>query len=148
MKLESVTPEETKKLAQRLALRLGGGELITLIGPLGSGKTTFAQGLAEGLGSEVGASSPTFVLERRYPGRLELVHLDLYRLEDDREVEMMVGEAVNEESAVAVEWADRFPKIFEEKDRLEIRFKIGEQVHTLDFKAVGPRSRELVGDLE
>jgi tRNA threonylcarbamoyladenosine biosynthesis protein TsaE len=88
------TAEETKAFARRLAEKLVGGELLLLEGDLGAGKTTFVQGLAEGLGAEVGASSPTFVLERRYPGRFELIHLDLYRMEDEREAALLVGEAL------------------------------------------------------
>ena len=77
---------ETREAGRQLAASLRGGEVLSLEGPLGAGKTTFVKGLAEGLGcrpEEV--SSPTFTLVHEYPdGRLPFVHLDLYRLDEER----------------------------------------------------------------
>ncbi|MFI5331627.1 MAG: tRNA (adenosine(37)-N6)-threonylcarbamoyltransferase complex ATPase subunit type 1 TsaE, partial [Desulfobaccales bacterium] len=84
--LEYVTdsPAETRALASRLAAWLLPGDIIALNGELGSGKTEFVHGLAQGLEvpAEVPVASPSFTLAHEYPGRLLLVHLDLYRLED------------------------------------------------------------------
>lgn len=71
---------ETRALAQSIAGRLQAGDLITLQGELGAGKTTFVQGLAHGLDVPQEATSPTFVLIVEYEGRLPVLHLDAYRL--------------------------------------------------------------------
>ena len=79
----SRSPEETRALAARLGAWLAPGDVVALNGELGSGKTEFVHGLAQGL--EVPpqvVASPSFTLVHEYPGRVPLVHLDLYRLED------------------------------------------------------------------
>lgn len=147
MRYESKTPAETKALAKRLAGRLIGGELLLLSGELGAGKTTFAQGLAEGLGAEMGASSPTFVLERRYPGRLELIHIDLYRMEDAREVGFLVREALSEpDTVVAVEWAEKFPEAFTGYDSITVLFKETGEGREIEIAPAGLASEELLED--
>lgn len=73
--------EETQKLAESLAKYLLPGNLITLEGELGSGKTTFTQGLAKGLGVNQVVNSPTFTIIKEYAGRYPLYHMDVYRLE-------------------------------------------------------------------
>jgi tRNA threonylcarbamoyladenosine biosynthesis protein TsaE len=96
-------------LASRLAAGFTGGEIVLLSGELGTGKTAFVRGLAEGLGipsDEV--SSPTFVLLTRYDGRLRLHHADLYRLRGDGdERELGLEELPGERGVLAVEWAER-----------------------------------------
>ena len=103
-------PDGTRRFAAGLGRRLKAG-VIVLEGPLGAGKTTFVKGLAEGLGFAAAAreaGSPTFVLAREYPGRLPLVHIDLYRLEAiDADTADWLGETFDREAAVAVEWGDR-----------------------------------------
>jgi tRNA threonylcarbamoyladenosine biosynthesis protein TsaE len=104
---------ETREAGRRLAAVLRGGEVLSLEGPLGAGKTTFVKGLAEGLGcraSEV--SSPTFTLVHEYPGgRFPVVHLDLYRLESSEELaalgfdDLLAGPTI-----AAIEWGDKFPE--------------------------------------
>jgi len=75
-------PRQTIELGRQLAARLGRGDLVALVGPLGAGKTVLARGLALGLGLEDArlVCSPTFVLVQEYPARLPVFHLDLYRL--------------------------------------------------------------------
>lgn len=79
---ESKNTGETQKIAETLAAKLQPGDLITLSGPLGAGKTTFVQGLARGLGCPSAVTSPTFVLMTEHEGRLPLAHVDAYRLEN------------------------------------------------------------------
>jgi tRNA threonylcarbamoyladenosine biosynthesis protein TsaE len=83
--------EETKKLAQNFAKRLKGGEIIALLGDLGSGKTTFTQGLAKGLGVKENITSPTFVILNLHKVKkgTELAHFDLYRISGPEEFEMV-----------------------------------------------------------
>lgn len=100
--------EETQNLAIALAQVLRGGELITLRGDLGAGKTTFTQGLARGLGITKAVKSPTFTLIREYQGQaLKLNHMDLYRVEDQYE-ELGLEEYFNQqESVTVIEWPEQ-----------------------------------------
>jgi tRNA threonylcarbamoyladenosine biosynthesis protein TsaE len=94
--------KETINFGKEFVGRLKGDEVICLLGDLGSGKTTFVKGLAEGLGIREGyqVRSPTFTIVNEYPTqRGRLIHIDLYRVEDF-DVEQFVGEGV-----VVVEWA-------------------------------------------
>jgi len=98
---------ETEALGEELAGRLGAGDLVLLAGELGSGKTTFVRGLARGLGAQATVQSPTFTLVRVYPGRVQLAHVDLYRLEQSAELRDLGLDELLEEGVVAVEWGDR-----------------------------------------
>jgi tRNA threonylcarbamoyladenosine biosynthesis protein TsaE len=94
--------QETINFGKEFAKRLKGDEVICLLGDLGSGKTTFVKGLAEGLGIKEGyqVRSPTFTIVNEYPTqRGRLIHIDLYRVEDF-DVEQFVGKGI-----VVVEWA-------------------------------------------
>lgn len=79
----SEDPIQTKQMAQRLAENIHERTIITLKGDLGSGKTTFTQGLAKGLGISKNVNSPTFTISKIYEGRLDLIHIDAYRLENE-----------------------------------------------------------------
>src|SRR5882672_1173041 len=104
--------EETSALGRELAATLVAGDVLLLYGDLGAGKTAFVRGLAEGLGvdrSEV--SSPTFTLIQEYRGgRLPLFHVDLYRLNDAREVDDLGLEEMASDGVLALEWADKLPR--------------------------------------
>ena len=104
---------ETRETGRRLAGILRGGEVLSLEGPLGAGKTTFVKGLAEGLGCAADeVSSPTFTLVHEYPGgRLPLVHLDLYRLESSEELAALgFDDLLSGSTIAALEWGDKFPE--------------------------------------
>lgn len=101
---------DLRAFAESLGRVLTGGEILALVGTLGAGKTTFTQSLARGLGvpPQVPVTSPTFVLHRRYPGRVVLEHLDAYRLESAADLEALgAGEIFEGGGVVVVEWADR-----------------------------------------
>lgn len=89
--------------------RLRPGDLLLLLGTLGAGKTTLVRGLAAGAGVRAAVLSPTFQLVRIYPGKLQLAHVDLYRLGVESELSELGLEALLDEGAVVVEWGDRLP---------------------------------------
>ena len=142
----SRSPEATRALAARLGAWLEAGDVVALNGELGSGKTEFVHGLAQGL--EVPphlVASPSFTLVHEYPGRVPLVHLDLYRLEDlPAELLPDLEEYLSGPQVVAVEWARRLAPLLP-GDYLEIDLEIlGEHQRRLTFIGHGPRSWELV----
>ncbi|HZU19150.1 MAG TPA: tRNA (adenosine(37)-N6)-threonylcarbamoyltransferase complex ATPase subunit type 1 TsaE [Candidatus Dormibacteraeota bacterium] len=105
--LVTVSAAETEAAAERLASHLHRGDLVLLVGDLGAGKTTFVRGLARGLGSPADVMSPTFQLVRIYPGRVQLAHVDLYRLADPGELDDLGLDELLEEGAAVVEWGER-----------------------------------------
>lgn len=109
----SSSADETIRFAKNFARRLKPGAVIALIGPLGSGKTTFIKGVAAGLGLKNvdDVKSPTFVLMHIYPTRTPLYHFDLYRLENEKEIETLdLDEYLGNSKAVScVEWAEKAP---------------------------------------
>jgi tRNA threonylcarbamoyladenosine biosynthesis protein TsaE len=119
------SPEDTMKVGIKLAQSLRGGELIELSGDLGSGKTTFVKGLAEGLGSKDQVTSPSFALKNVYGGRLELYHFDLYRLEEPGLINHELKDALKDDSVVAIEWAGASSDILPQ-DRIIVEFSAGE----------------------
>ncbi len=117
------TEEETIALAARLAAEWQQPLVVLLIGDLGAGKTTFAKGVAEGLGvvRAEDVSSPTFALIHEYGDRGRLYHIDLYRLDTEAEIESLgLDELFSRPAIVLLEWAERFPRLLPE-ERLEIR---------------------------
>lgn len=113
--MKTRSEQETIDLAARLAKTLKAGDVLALAGELGSGKTCFVKGLAEGLGipKNICVSSPTFVLLHEYPGgRFPLYHFDFYRLERESELAALnVEEYWEGEGVSVVEWADKFPDL-------------------------------------
>lgn len=99
--------EATRAVARSLASVLRAGDLLILDGPLGAGKTTFTQGLGDGLGVRGPVASPTFVIERVHPslcGGPELVHVDAYRLGGGGDIDDLDLEADLDQAVTVVEW--------------------------------------------
>jgi tRNA threonylcarbamoyladenosine biosynthesis protein TsaE len=106
---ETVTDSaaETEAMGEELGKRLRIGDVVLLTGELGAGKTTFVRGVARGAGSVAPVASPTFQLVRVYPGRIQLAHVDLYRVEHDTELADLGLEELAGQGAVVIEWGDR-----------------------------------------
>lgn len=104
---------QTKKLGEILAQELCGGEIICLIGDLGTGKTTFTQGLLRGLKVKGPYTSPTFNILKEYKkSKLKIIHLDVYRVSAKDIIDLGWKDfAEKKDSIVIVEWADRIKKI-------------------------------------
>ena len=140
------TADEAKAWGKRLGLALRTGDVVGLVGPLGAGKTTLTQGIAEGtgVGGHRHVASPTFALVNEHPGRVSLVHADLYRLNSAAELaELGLDEAFDRAAAV-IEWADRFPAAFP-ADHLLITIAVSpDGIRRLHVQAHGLESRRLL----
>lgn len=116
----------TRDLAGRLAGVARAGDVILLAGEMGVGKTCFAQGFARGLGIDEPVTSPTFTIVRTYPGELDLVHADMYRLEHEQEViDLGLAELVDGRGVALVEWGDAVAPVLP-GDVLEVRLTFGQ----------------------
>ena len=127
--LEVRTAAETHALAAALGAILETGDLLILTGELGAGKTTFTQGLGEGLGVRPGIISPTFVLVRIHPnlpqgprpGGPDLVHVDAYRLESAAEIDDIDLENTMDSAVTVVEWGrDRVEHLSDSRLEVEL----------------------------
>ena len=109
-KIHTRSASETKDYAKNLAKKLDIGTVVALIGNLGSGKTTFAQGFAEGLNIFESIVSPTFKLVSEYDGEnCKLIHVDTYRLDGVNDFLNICGEDIirTPDSFILIEWADK-----------------------------------------
>ncbi len=106
----SNSPDETIEFGRRLGSQLKGGEVIAVCGPLGSGKTHLIKGIAAGAGAKDrrDVNSPTFVIVNEYAARLDIYHIDAYRLNSVSEFEMLgFDDFCYPRSVVLIEWADK-----------------------------------------
>jgi tRNA threonylcarbamoyladenosine biosynthesis protein TsaE len=106
-RLTTSSPAETEAAGERLGKRLEAGDVVLLTGELGAGKTTFVRGVARGAGSAAPVASPTFQLVRVYSGRVQLAHVDLYRVEHTAELADLGLEELADQGALVIEWGDR-----------------------------------------
>lgn len=116
--LVSGDPPETFLIGRLIGETLKEGAIVALIGELGAGKTTLTQGIARGLGIEEGyqITSPTFTLINEYPGRVHLVHLDVYRLSGSQDLfDLGYEEYFFSESIVVIEWAEKIRDVLPDK---------------------------------
>ncbi len=137
------------KIGYYLGCNLVAGDVLLLIGDLGTGKTCLTQGIAKGLGVAGYVRSPTFVLVSVHQGRMPLYHMDIYRLNNLQEVlglgleEYMDGEGVS-----VVEWADKAIEAFP-RDCLVVRIVYkSKNVRILDLDFEDSRYMDLLSDLE
>ncbi|MDI6845158.1 MAG: tRNA (adenosine(37)-N6)-threonylcarbamoyltransferase complex ATPase subunit type 1 TsaE [Candidatus Saccharicenans sp.] len=122
IEIKSFSEEETFGLGEKIARELRGDELILITGELGAGKTVLVKGLASGLGviDVDSVCSPSFTLVNIYPGRVNLIHVDLYRLEHPEEIADLGLEDYLGAGVMAVEWAERLPEDFRTDRTLEV----------------------------
>jgi tRNA threonylcarbamoyladenosine biosynthesis protein TsaE len=124
--ITSESVDETKKLGKIIGSAVSAGTVLALTGDLGSGKTSFVQGLAEGLEvpDDYYITSPSYTLINEYPGRFFLYHVDLYRITDSIDIEDIgLYEIFDDDAVVAVEWADRIEQKLS-PDSITIHFEI------------------------
>ena len=104
--LASASAGETEAIAARVAARLELGDVVTVSGELGSGKTTFVRGACRALGVTAPVTSPTFTIGHRYEGRIDVAHLDLYRYDGMSAADWGDLEPYFEDAVVFVEWPE------------------------------------------
>ncbi|MCW2880440.1 MAG: hypothetical protein JWQ95_4540 [Sphaerisporangium sp.] len=143
----AATTEDMRSLGEELARLLGAGDLVVLSGPLGAGKTTLVQGIAEGLKVRGPITSPTFVIARVHPsltGGTALVHADAYRLGGTLEVDDLDLDASLGDSVTVVEWGEGLVEGLAD-DRLEVSIERGDagDERLVRLRGVGPRWAEL-----
>ena len=132
--IDSHGARETRRIGRRLGRRLKRGSLVALSGELGTGKTEFIKGLADGLGVDkrYEVSSPSFTLINEYPGRVPLYHIDLYRVSKRRDLEEMgLEEYFYGDGVTAVEWAEKAIAL------------VPPQHVWIDIEWLGPKGRRL-----
>jgi len=138
--------EDTQLFSKRLASFLQPGDVITLEGDLGAGKTAFTKGLAVGLGIKRNVNSPTFTIIKEYQGNMPLYHMDVYRLEDSYE-DLGFEEYFHGNGVTVVEWAhlieDQLPR-----ERLNIFiYHQGNDSRKIVIKPVGERYEQLCKEI-
>ena len=122
--MESFTKstEETVELGRKIGAFLLPNDVIALTGPLGAGKTTLIQGIAEGLGVKEYVTSPTFIIINEYQGKVPFYHIDLYRLDEVKEIEDLgIEEYFNCGGVCVIEWAEKLKELLPVKaEQIEI----------------------------
>jgi tRNA threonylcarbamoyladenosine biosynthesis protein TsaE len=137
------TAEEMRELGKRLGGQLRAGDLLILSGPLGAGKTTLVQGIAEGLGVRGPITSPTFVIARVHPslsGGPALVHADAYRLGSVAELDDLDLDADTDSAVTVIEWGTGLAESLAD-DRLEIAIArpADDSPRQVTLTPIGPR---------
>lgn len=146
MKLISDSREQTLEVGRLIGAILERGDIVALIGELGSGKTCLTQGMAKGLGVEenVPVVSPTFTLINEYPGKIPLIHFDVYRLSGPRDLEDMGYEEYFEGGGIIViEWAEKIRDILPAKTLFISMRYIDENTREMILEGPGEKIRKL-----
>ncbi len=139
--------EETINLGRIIGEGLNKGNIIALIGELGSGKTCITRGIARGMGisEEFHITSPTFTLINEYPGRIPLYHLDVYRLSGSGDLEDLgYEEYFYGKGAIVIEWADKIKNIIP-PDSIFVYLKyLGEKKREIKISYEGDNISEII----
>ena len=144
-------PEATRSVGEAVATVLRPGDVVSLTGDLGAGKTAFVQGAARGLGVDEPVVSPTFTLVREYEGRSHVYHLDVYRLDRLQEVtDLGFDDMLDASAIVFIEWGDAIEALLP-PSLLQVRLTIPESDEidrrTLAVEAIGPAWTNRIGRL-
>ncbi len=136
MQIESFSEKDTFELGRKIGEKAGPGQIYTLDGDLGVGKTVFTKGLARGLGIREPVNSPTFTIVQEYrDGRLPLYHFDVYRIEDPEEMEEIgYDDYFFGEGVCLIEWAEKIRELLPEQ---VIRITIEKQLEKgFDYRTI------------
>lgn len=146
----SRSPEETRILGAALAPMLLPGDVISLSGDLGAGKTVFVQGLAVALGVTSRVTSPTFTIVHEYRGRYPIIHIDVYRLNSFQEViDLGFEELLDPEAIMIVEWGEAVaPMLPQRYLDIDVRRAVDHSLETYRDMVFRPRGDDWVAKLE
>ena len=150
--LRAVTVDDTRSVGEALAPLLEPRDAVVLTGELGAGKTTFVQGVARGLGIEDQVVSPTFTLIKEYSGRLDMAHVDVYRLDRIQDVvDLGLDELGRGEDVLLVEWGDVVEELLP-MERLRVELSAEDPQGESDVRRIalsgrGPSWQERWADL-
>ena len=142
----SHSPDQTRRIGERLGGALQTGDVICLQGDLGAGKTTFVQGIAQGWGSLDSVSSPTFILVNIYrrADQAQLFHMDAYRLDSTQEAEELDLDSMLAVGALIIEWPERISRLVPE-ERLWVTLEhVTDLERRMKFQATGSRHANLL----
>ncbi len=142
-KIETQSFEETVEFGKKLGAVLNSGDIISLSGDLGTGKTALTNGIAKSLGISSYITSPTFTLVNEYEGRLPLYHFDVYRIADPDEMfDIGFEEYINSEGITIIEWGEQIKDILpKEIIRIEIKKNLtkGLDVREISIDFIGEK---------
>ncbi|MBD3425749.1 MAG: tRNA (adenosine(37)-N6)-threonylcarbamoyltransferase complex ATPase subunit type 1 TsaE [Candidatus Omnitrophica bacterium] len=145
--LTTVSPEQTMELAARIALSLEAGDVVALIGDLGTGKTVFVKGLAKGLGygDYLYVNSPSFVVLKEYHEGVDLYHFDVYRLDRESFCQTLDYEKYFYGGGITVvEWADKILDLLPD-EYLKVSFSHEDHAkRKIRIESVGDKFKEIV----
>lgn len=151
MVIQTKSTSETIRIGRSIGKYLRPGDVVALVGELGIGKTQFIKGLASGvgIGRPTYISSPSFTLINEYPGRVPFYHLDLFRLEQEKEAEELgLEDYFQRRGIIAIEWADKIPSLLP-KEMLLVHFTFtGTNTRTLKITGKGTQYLNLVDQIQ
>ncbi len=146
MRVTTNSAQETIKLGKQIGGRLKAGDVLGLIGELGSGKTTLVKGIASGLGirEREEVSSPSFVLIKEYAGKIPLFHFDLYRLDEIKDIACLGAEEyLFDDGVCVIEWAEKMKLLL--PDYLQVNLIVkGKDKREIKFSAHNKRYEALI----
>ena len=146
MSIYKRTERETFELGRALSQLLRPGDVVTLEGQLGVGKTVFARGMATGLGVQEPVTSPTFTIIKEYQGVIPFYHMDAYRLEHSEE-DIGFDEYFNDEAISVVEWAQYIEEYLPD-ERLDIQIEyVNQDERKFDFYSKSDRLQSVIKSL-
>lgn len=140
---------EMKDFGYRLAEILKNGDVLSLVGGMGAGKTTLTQFIGEGLDIKEYITSPTFSIVQSYQGKKEVNHIDLYRIEDARELESIdMDQYLYPEGITIIEWASRAPE-YMPRNKMDIFIdSIDEEKREIRIEGKNNWEQKLIKELE
>jgi tRNA threonylcarbamoyladenosine biosynthesis protein TsaE len=149
--IQTKSPSETVRLGKRIGRLLQPREVVALVGELGAGKTQFIKGLAAGvgIGTPTYVSSPSFTLINEYPGEIPFYHVDLFRLEREKDAEELGLEDYFQSGGItAIEWADKILSLLPKELLLIHITYTGKNTRSLEIIGKGKRLEDLISRLK
>ena len=139
-------PAETQTLGEKLGKTLKRGDVIALVGDLGTGKTCLTQGIARGVGiaSDEVVNSPSYILINEYTGAIPIYHIDLYRLENSEEIaELGLSEYIEGDGICIIEWAERMSDLLPDTCiKIHITLADTNASHSSEVRELTPQNPE------